>query len=232
MRQKDKLILGNLTNVHIMITSGPTRGYIDAVRYISNKSSGMLGTTIANEALKRGAIVTFLYGTGSIIPDSAPYDKDDANRLTLIEIETIEDLSKTIHKRLKETSFDAIIHAMAVLDYVPAQTERNKISSKVDMLTLTFKKTPKIIKQIRALWPHAFFIGFKLEVGLTKAELIERAYASLIENNLDLVVANDQDTIKGNKHRAYLINKKKDVEALCNTKQEISNALTDRISRK
>src|SRR3989337_2547573 len=94
--------MGNLKDKHIMITSGPTRGYIDAVRYISNKSTGKLGATIATEALKRDASVTFVYGTGSSAPDITLLGKDRTRRLALIEIETIDDLLITIQKNLKE----------------------------------------------------------------------------------------------------------------------------------
>ena len=214
-----------------MITSGPTRGYIDAVRYISNKSTGKLGAAIAIEALKRNACVTFVYGTGSSTPDITLLGKDYACRLTLIEIETIDDLLLTIQEKLKGVSFDAIIHAMAVLDYAPEKKSEGKIASVKDTLTITLRKTPKVIKQIRTLWPHAFLIGFKLEVGLSRDELVGRAYASMIESGADLVVANNQNEIDRDKHRAYLINSHKEVESRCETRQDIAGELMDLIAR-
>jgi len=223
-------MMGDLKGRNILITSGPTRGYIDAVRFISNKSSGKLGTTVALEVLKRGARVTFVYGVGSIIPDVALLDKNCISRLTLIEIETIDDLVTTIYERLKENLYDAIVHAMAVLDYTPEKNSGGKITSNKDRLAVTCVRTPKIIKLIRKLWPHAFLIGFKLEVGLSRDELIERAYTSLMESGADLVVANNQDEIVGDKHRAYLINSHKEIEAECDSKQAISNSLMNFIS--
>ena len=74
-------------------------------------------------------------------------------------------------------------------------------------------------------------IGFKLEVGLSKDELMERAYASMIEGGADLVVANDQNEIVGDKHRAYLINSHKEVESGCETKQDIASNLMDLIAK-
>ncbi|MBU6390934.1 MAG: hypothetical protein KGQ83_01680 [Planctomycetes bacterium] len=224
-------MMGDLEGRNILITSGPTRGYIDAVRFISNKSSGKLGSTIALEALKRDARVTFVYGVGSIIPDVALLDKDYISSLTLIEIETIDDLVAIIHERLKENLYDAIVHTMAVLDYTPEKNSGGKITSNKDRLAVTCVRTPKIIKLIRKLWPHAFLIGFKLEVGLSRDELIERAYTSLLESGADLVVANNQDEIVGDKHHAYLINSRKEIEAECDSKQTISNSLMNFISR-
>ncbi|HHT9136413.1 MAG TPA: phosphopantothenoylcysteine decarboxylase domain-containing protein [Candidatus Wunengus sp. YC60] len=223
--------MGSLEGKSILITSGPTRGYIDAVRYISNKSTGKLGVTIATEALKRDACVTFIYGTGSSTPDVPSLGKDCARRLTLIEIETINDLMMAIQEKLKGKAFDAIVHAMAVLDYSPEKQSEGKIASNKDTLTITLRRTPKVIKQIRALWPHAFLIGFKLEVGLSKNELIERAYASMIESRADLVVANNQNEIAGDKHRAYLINSHKEVESGCETRQDIASNLMDLIGQ-
>lgn len=216
----------------MLITSGPTRGHIDAVRYVSNKSTGKLGAAIAIEALNRGASVTFVYGTGSITPDVTLLDKDCDSRLTFIEIETVDELLATLQGKLKDKSFDAIIHAMAVLDYTPAKCIDGKITSNNDKLTITLVKTPKIIKLIRKSCPNAFLVSFKLEAGLSKDELVERAYASLIENGADLVVANNQNDIAGDKHRAYLINADKTIEAKCETRQDISAKLMDIISKR
>lgn len=223
--------MGSLVGRRVMITSGPTRGYIDDVRYISNTSTGRLGAMIAVELLKSGACVTFIYGIGSSIPDIALLDKDCALRLMLIEVETIDDLVTTIREKLKDNSFDAIVHAMAVIDYTPEARSNGKIPSNKDTLVVTFAKAPKILKLIRKLWPHAFLISFKLEVGLSRDDLIGRAYASLVENGADLVVANNQDEIAGDKHRAYLINLHKKVESQCETKQDISKSITEVLSR-
>ncbi|MDN3513671.1 MAG: hypothetical protein NG747_04660 [Candidatus Brocadia sp.] len=217
--------MGSLEGVRVLITSGPTRGYIDAVRYISNKSSGRLGTMIATKLLKNGAYVTFVYGVGSCFPDITLLEKDCACRLALIEIETMDDLLTTLQEKMKDNVFDAIVHAMAVLDYTPEKQGDGKIPSKKDKLVVTFVKTPKVIKLIRKLWPHAFLIGFKLEVGLSRDALIERACVSLIENGADLVVANNQNEIMGEKHRAYLINSHKKVESRCETRQDIAENL-------
>ncbi len=223
--------MGSLVGRHVLITSGPTRGYIDAVRYISNTSTGKLGAMIATELLKSGACVTFIYGIGSSIPDIALLDKDYARRLMLVEVETIDNLATMLQEKLKDNSFDAIVHAMAVIDYTPEARSNGKIPSNKDTLVVTFVRAPKILKLIRKLWPHAFLISFKLEVGLSRDKLVERAYTSLIENGADLVVANNQDEIAGNKHKAYLVNSQKNIESCCETKQDIAKELVAEISK-
>lgn len=203
------------------------RGYIDPVRYISNRSTGRLGAYIATEALKRNASVTFIHGTGSVIPDVSFLGKGYVSQLTCIEIETFDDLLTTIREKLMGISFHAIVHSMAVLDYIPEKYCSSKISSGEDKLETTFVRTLKIIKVIRDLWPHALLVGFKLEVGLSKNELIEKAYKSLHESKANLVVANDHADIAGDKHRAYVINSGKEVECECTTKKDISEKLID-----
>ena len=213
--------------LNILITSGPTRGYIDDVRYISNKSSGRLGAAIATEALKRGADVTMAYGTGSIIPNITCIGKETGNRLTLIEIETLQDLSKLFVEGLQGKVFDAVVHAMAVLDYIPEQPVEGKVSSHSNEITVRFIKTPKIIKLIKVLWPGSLLISFKLEAGIPHDELMKRAYASLLENKADFVVANDQHEILGGKHPGYIINSHQELVATCHTKQDIAERLID-----
>lgn len=227
-----KIGLRSLHGKNIMITSGPIRGYIDAVRYLSNKSTGALGVSIAMEALKRDAFVTFVYGTGSAIPNTDLLSENHASRFTPIEVETIDDLLTVVQKKLKGKPYNAIIHAMAVLDYIPEIQSSGKIPSNKDRLTVTFVRSPKVIKLIRTLWPQTYLVGFKLEVGLSSDELIARAYTSLQENRADLVVANNQNEIVERKHYAYLINAEKEVESRCETKQEISSALMDLIALK
>ena|GEM_PF-439640 len=229
--RKGTIDVENLKGKNILITSGPTRGYIDAVRYISNKSTGKLGALIATEALRRNACVTLVYGAGSIVPDMGALDKESARRLTMVEIETTDDLLRTIQGGLKDTSFDAIIHAMAVLDYSPEKCREGKIASIEDTLTITLQKTPKVIRQIRTQWPHAFLVGFKLEIGLSKDKLVEKAYTSMTESGANLVVANNQNEIAGDKHRAYLINSRREIVSVCETKQDISEKLMEIIAK-
>jgi phosphopantothenoylcysteine synthetase/decarboxylase len=145
-------------------------------------------------------------------------------------VEIIDDLLTVILDRLRASSFDAVIHAMAVLDYMPGRLSKGKIPSNKDKLTLTLTKTPKIIGIMREVWPETFFVSFKLEAGLSVDELIKRAYTSLKKNDVNLVVANDQNEIAGGKHRAYLIDSQKNVVSVCETKRDIAHNLMDVVS--
>ena len=194
-----------LKKKNILITAGSTRGYLDAVRYITNTSTGRLGSEIALEAMGRGAVVTYIYGADSLFP--VIHDRNDikASQLKLIEIETNNDLIKVFQGKLKNREFDAIIHAMAVADYVPARTKQSKTSSQKEEWLVKLVKTPKVINMIRISWPEAFLVGFKLEVNRTKDEIIKIAQRFLTKSKANLIVANDYKYISRNRHIAYMV---------------------------
>ncbi|MGR3319217.1 MAG: phosphopantothenoylcysteine decarboxylase domain-containing protein [Candidatus Anammoxibacter sp.] len=220
-----------LERKHLLITSGPTRSYLDAIRYVSNTSTGQLGSKIAAKALELGARVTMLYGTGSMIPETNGVEHNKKTRLSLINIETNDELQDTIENRLQNTSFDAIVHAMAVLDFIPERMVNEKTPSNNHEWTIKLIRTTKIIKLIRKIWPDSFLTGFKLEVNKTKKELIERANLFLSESMVDMVVANDLKEIKEGQHKAYVINKSGNVEADYKNKDEIATGLINILAR-
>lgn len=194
-----------LKKKNILITAGSTRGYLDAVRYITNTSTGRLGSEIALEAMGRGAVVTYIYGAGSLFPVVQGRNDIKVSQLKLIKIETNNDLIKVLQEKLKNRRFDAVIHAMAVADYVPARAKQSKTSSKKEEWLVKLVKTPKVINIIRITWPEAFLVGFKLEVNRTKDEIIKITRRFLTKSKANLIVANDYKYISRNRHIAYMV---------------------------
>ena len=194
-----------LKKKNILITAGSTRGYLDAVRYITNTSTGKLGSEIALEAMSRGAVVTYIYGADSLFPVIHGRNNIKVSQLKLIEIETNNDLIKVLQGKLKNRKFDAIIHAMAVADYVPARAKQSKVSSQKEEWLVKLVKTPKVINIIRISWPKAFLVGFKLEVNRTKDEIIKISRGFLTKSKANLIVANDYKYISRNRHIAYMV---------------------------
>jgi phosphopantothenoylcysteine synthetase/decarboxylase len=194
-----------LEKKNILITAGSTRGYLDAVRYITNTSTGKLSSEIAYEAMSRGANVTYVYGTDSLFPVIQDHKEIKSSQLKLIEIETNDDLVKVIREKLKKKKFDAIVHAMAVADYVPARANPNKTPSKKREWLLKLVKTPKVIAIIRDMWPDAQLVGFKLEVNRTKDDLVKTARIFLKKSRANMIVANDYKDISSKRHIAYMV---------------------------
>lgn len=166
----------------ILVTAGPTREYIDAFRFISNPSSGKMGVAIAEEALRRGAEVTFIYGPGTAQPPP---------RARLIRVETTHEMLEATLRALKDLKHDAAILTAAVSDFGPTAREMTKTPSDRESWTIELKPLPKIVDHVRRVDPHIFLIGFKAEFNVSDDVLVERAYERLKASGMDLIVAND-----------------------------------------
>jgi phosphopantothenoylcysteine synthetase/decarboxylase len=224
--------LEDLAGKRILITSGPTRGPIDAVRYITNKSTGRLGVLMAEEALSRGAAVTFVYGKGSLAPGASLVGSEAWSRLRLVEIETVDQLAEVIRRELGAQRYDAVLHSMAVLDYVPETYAEDKRPSGREQWSIKLVQTPKVIKVIKELQPTTLLISFKLEVGKSQDELVAAAHHSLVSNRSDLVLANDLREIEQGCHVGYLVNQNGDIEAMAEGKEEIARLLLDAVAER
>ncbi len=207
-----------MKKINVLITSGPTRAPLDAIRFISNTSTGRLGKEIASEFIRRGAKVAFVYGRGSERPEK---------RAKIVEVTTIEDLLHEL-EGLRGQDFQVIVHAMAVLDHAPEKVVEGKVPSTEDW-TIKLSPTPKVIDRIRVWWPNSLLVGFKLEVGKSKEELLEIARQAMNQWKAEIVVANDLRDIAAEKHLAYILGHGGKLEAIANTKKEIAERLAELI---
>jgi len=216
----------DLTGKRVLITSGPTRANIDAVRYISNRSTGRLGSRIAVEALALGARVTLVAGPESVVPRREELPDQEWSRLRVVRIETVFDLLQTLQQELTARErYSAVVHAMAVLDYVPQQEHEGKVPSGRDTWTLRLVRTPKVIRRIKDWSPRSYLVGFKLEAGRPPERLAEIATAFLRQSRADLVVANDLLKIRDEEHPAVIVGRGGSVLAEPRTKGEIAREL-------
>jgi len=172
----------DLLGKKILITAGPTRAYLDAFRYITNPSSGKMGTALAQNAINRGADVTIVYGPGT---SKAP---SNAN---VIPILSTEDMLEAVQKELREKKYDAAILSAAAADYGLSNRIMEKTPSGKNEWILHLKPLPKIVERIKKIDPDIYLVGFKAEYNISDEELIERAYDRLIGASMDLIVAND-----------------------------------------
>ena len=192
--------------IRVLVTAGPTWMRIDRVRILTNLFSGRTGFLIAKFLKEKGFPATLLLGPVRFIPE--------AKGLNLIRFKYFEELRRLIKKELKDRNYKVVIHSAAVSDYKPLKVYKGKISSSHNKLLIELKPAPKIIKEIRKLRPDIYLIQFKLEAGKTKNKLIDKAYRSLLENNSDLVIANDLKDVRNSNYRAYLIDREKSVEVI------------------
>ena len=226
--------------MNILITSGGTNEKIDRVRSITNHSTGQLGKVITETFLERGDQVTLVTSPKAVQPPPHP-------NLTIIHVVNVADLFENLEALVKTN--DVLIHAMAVSDYTPVymtgldevsassdltefltkSNSESKISSQDDVQVLFLKKTPKIISLVKKWNPDIRLIGFKLLVNVSKEDLLETARASLINNQAELIVANDLTKISEQGHEAYLVRKDKVTQA--HSKLEIAQLLYQHIHR-
>lgn len=206
----------------ILITSGPTRAPLDAVRYITNKATGRLGAMIAEGALQRGADVTYIYGR----PGELPVARGGRDHLRLIPVETVDDLVAVFREELPKR-YDAVVHPMAVLDFQPDSVRSYKTGSDVEEWVIRLVPTQKAIKIVKDLAPDTFLVGFKLEIGKESRELLAIALEFLRVNRCDLVVANDLKEIEAGRHTGYFVTPNGKVTKTAVGKEAIARALIE-----
>ena len=216
----------DMRDSRVLITSGPTRANLDAVRFLSNRSSGRLGCQIAVEALESGAHVTLVAGPESVVPRQADLEPEAWQRLRIVSVETVEDLLRVLKSELTSApGYDAVVHAMAVLDYVPEEASERKVPSGKEEWTLRLTRTPKVIQRIKEWSPEVVLVGFKLEVDRSESELLAAGRESLRKNRADLVVANDLTRIRDEVHPALIIGRDGEILDRPGTKSEIARSL-------
>ncbi len=173
----------DLRGAKILVTAGPTREYIDSVRFISNPSTGKMGIALAVEAALRGAEVTLVHGPLSSKP---PYVLRKR-----ISVTTTEEMRDAILEELRNNSYDAVIMAAAPIDYKPKAATKGKIDShEVRDLRLELVSTPKILKDVREVF-NGILVGFTAETPSSDEELVSLALAKLNKYKVDLMVANN-----------------------------------------
>ena len=173
----------DLAGLKILLTAGPTREYIDEIRFVSNNSSGRMGIEIAKDAVARGADVLLIAGPCMVkIPDY----------INTINVVSTNDFIKNVKDELELKDYNLFICAAAISDYSPTTFIEGKISSdEVKELQINMRLTPKIINEARKKNHKVFIVAFKAETNISRTELIDRAHNRLMSSDADLIVAND-----------------------------------------
>jgi len=166
---------------HILITSGPTRQYLDPVRYLSNASSGKMGSALAQAALDLGHDVTIVSG-----PVSIKYPSTS----TVIDVVSTKEMLDAAVKVF--ASCDGVIAAAAPCDFKPACYSKQKIKKAQQPLELSLVETTDILGKLGSKKrTDQWSVGFALETEDGK----KRALAKLQKKNCDLIVLNGPTAI-------------------------------------
>jgi phosphopantothenoylcysteine decarboxylase/phosphopantothenate--cysteine ligase len=171
-------VLGSdrLKGVKVLVTGGPTREPLDPVRFISNRSSGKMGVALAEEAVLRGAEVTFISGVSFI---------HVVNGIRCIQVQTAQDMAIAVRREWKD--HDMLIMAAAVADYRPVSISKEKIKKNRQEWSLYLERTEDILKEAASVKDNRIVVGFALETENGP----ENAVRKLQEKHLDLICLNN-----------------------------------------
>ncbi len=165
-----------LQDINILITAGPTRERIDAVRYLTNHSSGKMGYALATYCQKQGANVVLISGPAALKPPEG---------VKFIRIDSAEEMYQAVMKHAPESRL--IIKAAAVSDYYIVDPCQQKIKKKENLI-LELKKTKDILAELGKRKSNSqFIVGFAAE----SQDVETYARQKLESKNLDLIVGNN-----------------------------------------
>ena len=170
----------DLTGKKVLVTAGATRESIDPVRFITNHSSGKMGTALAKAAMLRGAEVTLV---------AAHMETTPPMFVEVVPVKNAQDMFEAVTSRAPE--MDIIIKAAAVSDYTPAAVADSKMKKKDGELSIELRRTQDILKHLGANKREGQFLcGFSMETD----NVIENSRKKLSSKNCDMICANSLRT--------------------------------------
>jgi phosphopantothenoylcysteine synthetase/decarboxylase len=196
-----------MKKIKVLITSGPTREYIDPVRYISNASSGKMGCELSRAALKKGCDVTVVTG---------PVDIEYPAGVRVLKVVTALDMLKKVKKIFKNC--DVMIGAAAVSDYRPSLVKKQKIKKSGKGLVVRLVENPDIIGWAGRNKNERIVAGFALE----SSDIAKNARKKIEEKHLNFIVANAPGVIGKDRTSIELIRQDGSSVVLKNTDKRIA----------
>ncbi len=164
----------------ILITSGPTRQYLDPVRYLTNASSGRMGAALAEACLKKGHEVVVVTG---LVEIQYPAEAE------VVSVVSTEAMLAAAQEAF--ANCEGLIGAAAPCDYRPMRVEPQKISKTGEPLLLHLVETDDVVATLAADKGHRWVVGFALETEDHRL----RALAKLQRKCCDLMVSNSVEAI-------------------------------------
>lgn len=202
----------------VLVTAGPTREYIDPLRFISNRSSGKMGYALAGAAYERGARVTLISGHATLPQPSG---------VKYISVDTAAEMLHAVEKEIRSAT--VFIMCAAVSDFTPERRSPEKIDKK-NKLLIRLRETPDILSIIGRKKRRPFIIGFAAETG----RKIQRAQKKLTEKNMDMIVFNDVTEpgagFDSETNKVILIDRDKKTALPIMTKYAVAHAILDRMN--
>lgn len=202
----------------ILITSGPTRQYLDPVRYLTNASSGQMGAALAAAAIDAGHQVTIVSG-----PVHVAYPE----KAKVVDVVTTDEMFETCSRLFPE--HDGLIGAAAPCDYKVEKVSEKKLAKTGDGLLLKLIETPDVIATLSCQKkPHQWAVGFALETH----DVHFRAITKMQKKCCDLMVVNGPQAIDAKENSVVILNSAGEpVRSLNGLKTHVAKAIVEEIER-
>ena len=170
-----------LKDRRVIITGGPTKEYIDNVRFVTNGASGKSAIFLAQEAMLHGADVSLIIGESQIpVPDY----------LSPIRIKSTNEMRDVTLKEMEKSENPVVILSAAMADFRPDKIRKGKTKS-TDSFSIKLMPTEKLSDEVKKRRKNAILVVYKAEWGVTKEVLIERAMTKMKKTDADMAIAND-----------------------------------------
>lgn len=197
--------------MRVLITAGPTREYLDDVRYLSNASSGKMGYAIARSVVEAGHEVVLVTGPVNLVPPEG---------CEVHQIETTEQLREAC-VRLFPTC-DGVIAVAAVCDFQPRERISGKIAKSGAAVTFEFVETADVLAELGRVKGTRWIVGFALE----SQDPRENALRKLKMKNCDCIVLNDTSAISASDNQVEILNPEgKTVAQFSGSKEHVADDL-------
>ncbi len=213
--------LHDLTDRKVLVSAGPTREYLDPVRYLSNPSSGKMGFAVAQAARDRGAKVTLVSGPVSLAPPHG---------VKLVRVETAAEMLGAL-----STDFDAcdvLVMSAAVADWRAAEVKTEKEAKAGDAQTLKLVRTADILSTLAPRKRRQVVVGFAMETH----QGVERAADKAQRKALDFICLNyptrDGSAFGGDDNQVTVVTPEGDADELPRmSKRAVAGEILDRVLR-
>lgn len=209
----------SLKGKSVLVTAGPTREFLDPVRFLTNRSSGRMGFELAHEALHRSAEVTLISGPVQLFPPKGA---------KFVKVQTAQEMDEAVGKSFDKA--DIVLMAAAVSDFRFLSPALQKIKKQALPKSIKIVQTPDILKKCGEKKKGKILVGFAAETEDVNTSALRKAR----QKNLDFIVANDVSEteigFESNYNRVTIVFPDgKKIETGRKSKREISQVIFDEI---
>ncbi len=202
--------------LRVLVSAGPTREWVDPVRFLSNASSGKMGFAIAAEAARRGCAVTLVAG---------PVALETPTGVRRIDVESAREMRAVLRREFRRA--DALFMAAAVADWRPARRLGGKWRAKdggAAGATLALVRNPDVVATLARRKGARSVVAFALETGSG----LRRARGKLVRKNADFIVLNDASVLNSERATVTILGQDGTVQRVeRRTKRAVAAKLVD-----